>query len=338
MNLQQHISLKSYNTFGIVADAEYFFELNSVAELKDVFLSAETQSIPKLVLGGGSNILLTGDFKGLVLKINLKGIEIIKEDADHVWVRAGAGEKWHDLVMWCIDKDLAGIENLSLIPGNTGAAPMQNIGAYGVELKDTFEELEAFNTIELKTERFSKEACSFGYRESVFKRKLKGQYIITSITLKLNKRPVFNISYGAIEQELKKMGVEQLSIKAISQAVMNIRRSKLPDPAILGNAGSFFKNPELPLAQVEKLQVTFPGLVAYPASTGNMKVAAGWLIEQCGWKGRRVGNTGSHKDQALVLVNYGGATGKEIYDLAMQIQQSVREKYNITIEPEVNVV
>ncbi len=338
MNIIPNISLKPFNTFGIDANAAFYLEVNSLGDIETVFQSAKTQNISKLVLGGGSNMLLTKDFNGLVMKINLKGIEIVKEDNDHAWVKAAAGEKWHDLVLWCIERNFAGIENLSLIPGNTGAAPMQNIGAYGVELKDTFEELGAFNTSTRQLEKFSKEACCFGYRESVFKRKLKGQYIITSVTLKLSKKPVFHISYGAIEQELKRMGVEQLSIKAISDAVIQIRRSKLPDPAVLGNAGSFFKNPEIAAVKFEELKLTYPAMVGYPASSGMMKVAAGWLIEQCGWKGKRVGNTGSHKDQALVLVNYGGATGDEVYTLALEIKKSVAEKFGISIEPEVNII
>ena len=337
MNLMTNASLKPYNTFGINVHAAFFTPITNPEEITEIFHSETTAQQNKLVLGGGSNVLFTKDVDGIVLKIDIKGISIVKEDKDHVWVKAGAGEKWHDLVMWSIDNDLAGIENLSLIPGNTGAAPMQNIGAYGVELKNTFFELEAFDVVELKTTFFTNADCNFGYRDSYFK-KNKGRFIITSITLKLNKKPVFNISYGAIEQELNRMGVQQLSIKEISQAVMNIRRSKLPDPNVLGNAGSFFKNPEIPAHQFEELKRQNPAMVGYPAGLGNMKVAAGWMIEQCGWKGKRVGNTGAHKDQALVLVNYGNATGKEIYDLALEIKQSVLEKFNLTIEPEVNVI
>lgn len=338
MKISNNISLRPYNTFGIAANAAFFTEINSTDDIIEAYRDGTTQLLKKLVLGGGSNVLLTGNFNGLVLRINLKGINIIREDASYVWVKAGAGEKWHELVMWCIERNLAGIENLSLIPGNVGAAPMQNIGAYGVELKDTFDELQAFNTNDFKIEEFANDDCQFGYRESIFKRYLKGQYIITAVTLKLSKHPKFNISYGAIEQELNKMGVEELSIKAISQAVINIRQSKLPDPAVLGNAGSFFKNPEIDAAVFEELKIKFPAMVGYPSSAGMMKVAAGWLIEQCGWKGKRVGNTGSHKDQALVLVNYGQATGDEVYTLALEIKKSVAEKFGIAIEPEVNVI
>ena len=338
MNLLSNVSLKPYNTFGIDVSAAFFKEVTRQEEITEIFRSGKTGQLDKLVLGGGSNVLFTKDFNGIVIRIDLKGVSVVNEDNDHVWVKAGAGEKWHELVMWCIDKNLAGIENLSLIPGNTGAAPMQNIGAYGVELKDTFYELAAFDIDKLKTVTFSKEDCNFGYRESVFKRNLKGQYIITSITLKLNKKATYHISYGAIEQELNRMGIQQLSIKAISQAVINIRRSKLPDPLILGNAGSFFKNPEIAIQQFEELKRQYPNITAYPAATGKIKLAAGWMIEQCGWKGKRVGNTGAHKDQALVLVNYGNATGKEIYELALEIKKSVLEKFNVTIEPEVNVV
>jgi UDP-N-acetylmuramate dehydrogenase len=338
MNIQHTISLKSYNTFGIEASAELFCEVNNLDELAAVLKHNLTLAKPLLIVGGGSNLLLTKDFTGLIIKNSIKGIQVIREEDDHVFVRAGAGESWHQFVLFCIEHGFAGVENLSLIPGNVGAGPMQNIGAYGVELKDVFHELEAIRISDLQQKTFSKEECHFGYRESVFKKEMKGLYIITSVTLKLNKKPVYNTTYGAIQQELDRMGVKELNIKAISDAVINIRRSKLPDPAFLGNAGSFFKNPEIPVAQYELLKKEYPALVAYPATAGYMKVAAGWLIEQCGWKGKRVGNTGSHKDQALVLVNYGGATGQEIYNLALEISRSVQQKFGVTIDPEVNVI
>lgn len=335
--VQQNISLKPFNTFGIDVRAAQFAEVTNIAGLRQIYENYPADKV--MILGGGSNILLTGNVEGIVLKNSIKGINVAREDDDFFYVKAGAGEVWHELVLYCIERGFAGIENLSLIPGSVGAGPMQNIGAYGVEIKDVFYELEAFNIKTGAMETFTIDDCEFGYRESVFKRRYKGKYVITSVTLRLRKKPVFNISYGAIESELKAMGVKDLSIKAISDAVINIRRSKLPDPAEIGNSGSFFKNPEIPLEKYQELKEKFPAIVGFPLENTNMvKLAAGWLIEQCGWKGKRVGNTGAHKNQALVLVNYGNATGKEVYDLAMQIQQSVTEKFDVLLEPEVNII
>lgn len=338
MNIQQNISLKSLNTFGIEAKAKEFVEIKSKEELQVLCSNFNLIDRKVLVLGGGSNMLLTKDVDGMVIRISIKGITEEKEDAGFVWVKAMAGEVWHDLVMWSISKGLGGLENLSLIPGCVGASPMQNIGAYGVELKHTFDSLEAIEIDggELKT--FTAAECAFGYRESIFKHEAKGKYIIVSVTFKLSKKPVLNTTYGAIQQTLEKHGITVPTVKAVSDAVIEIRSTKLPDPKVLGNAGSFFKNPEIPNAQFEELKSHYPDMPGYPASEGYTKVAAGWLIEQCGWKGKRTGNTGSHKDQALVLVNYGGATGEEIWQLAMDIQKSVKEKFNITISPEVNVI
>jgi UDP-N-acetylmuramate dehydrogenase len=333
-----NVSLQNYNTFGIDVIADRFCEVAHVEDVIEALQSASFNNDPLLILGGGSNILFTGNFHGLVIHNNITGIELLNEDEEHIYIKAGAGVVWHQFVLFCINSNFAGVENLSLIPGNVGAGPMQNIGAYGVELKDVFHELEAVHIATHAVKKFSKEECKFGYRESIFKKEVKGQYIITSVTFRMNKKPTFHTSYGAIQQELDRTGVTELSIKAISDAVIHIRQSKLPDPAKLGNAGSFFKNPEIPFEHYERLKAEYPALVAYAAALGYMKIAAGWLIEQCGWKGKRVGNTGSHKDQALVLVNYGGATGAEIYSLAMQIQKSVKEKFGITIEPEVNVI
>ena len=291
----------------------------------------------KLILGGGSNILFTQSVKGIVLLNRLKGIEIFKEDDESIFVKVGAGEVWHQFVMWAVDKGFGGIENLSLIPGSVGAGPMQNIGAYGVELKDSFYELEAMNLSTLVIQKFSATDCKFGYRESVFKTELKNQFFITSVSFRLTKNPQLNTSYGAISQELAARGVVSPTVKDVSNAVISIRQSKLPDPEILGNSGSFFKNPEVTKEHFEKLQQQHPNVVAYPTSTGTMKLAAGWMIEQCGWKGKVVGNTGSHKDQALVLVNYGGATGSEVYQLALDIKKSVFEKFGVEINPEVNI-
>ncbi|MBL0343021.1 MAG: UDP-N-acetylmuramate dehydrogenase [Bacteroidetes bacterium] len=338
MNLKENISLKQYNTFGIDVLASYFATFSNTAELATLLSDFSTQQLPKLVLGGGSNILFTRNFDGLVLKNEIQGIEVIEEDASGWLVKAGAGINWHSFVTWCIDKGYAGIENLSLIPGNVGASPIQNIGAYGVEQKDSFHQLEAVDILSGEKLLFNKEECDFGYRDSIFKRIFKGKLIITSVTFALKRIPDFNTTYGAIDQELKKMGVTSLSIKSISEAVCNIRRSKLPNPAVIGNAGSFFKNPEVSNSVFNALKISFPGIVGYELASGNFKLAAGWLIEQCGWKGKRVGNTGSHKDQALVLINYGNASGTEIWDLAMSIQASVKDKFDVLIEPEVNIM
>lgn len=338
MPVQKNISLKPYNTFGIDAACALFCEFTTTETLAEIIASRDFHAVPKLVLGGGSNILFTKNFDGLVLKNALKGITVEKENADHVWVKAAAGEVWHELVLFCIKRNYAGIENLSLIPGLAGAAPMQNIGAYGVELVSVFDRLEAMHLYTGETTTFHKDDCNFGYRESVFKNKCKGEFVITSVTLRLNKKPVFNTTYGAITETLEKMGVKELSLKAVSDAVIAIRSSKLPDPKVLGNAGSFFKNPEVPQEVFERVQRENPNVPHYPAAHGMVKIPAGWLIEQCGWKGKRVGNTGSHKTQALVLVNYGGATGNEVYALAMEIRKSVKEKFGVEITPEVNLV
>lgn len=339
MQIQENISLKLYNTFGINATARYFAKFTSISELNELFhFEFSNKEIPTLVLGGGSNILLTQDYNGLVAINEMQGIEVINQDTLHVYVRAAAGENWHRLVVYCVENNLAGVENLSLIWGSVGASPMQNIGAYGVEVKDVFYQLEAYNIKEKKTQVFSAKDCEFGYRESVFKRKYKGQFVITSVTFKLNKKPVFNTSYGAIQQELDKMGVHELSIAAISQAVINIRQSKLPDPKEIGNAGSFFKNPTIPKQQFEKLQTEFPAIVGYIAKDDTVKVAAGWMIEQCGWKGYKKGDAGCHSKQALVLANYGNAKGIDIYNLSTEIMHSVEAKFGIILEREVNII
>jgi UDP-N-acetylmuramate dehydrogenase len=338
MTIQENVSLKSYNTFGIDAIAKYFASFNSLTELEEILNSKLQTPNPKLILGGGSNILLTKNFDGIVLKNEVKGIEVIKEDDEHVYVKAGAGENWHQFVLYCVENNYAGVENLSLIPGNVGASPMQNIGAYGVEIKDVFYELEAFHKIDGVVQKFSLRDCEFGYRESVFKNKYKNQFVITSVTCRLNKIPSFNTRYGAIEQELERMRVKELSIQAISQAVINIRTSKLPDPKEVGNAGSFFKNPIISNEQYLELKENFPGIVAFPSGNHHTKLAAGWLIEQCGWKGYRKGDAGCYPKQALVLVNYGKATGEEIFDLSEEIIESVKKTYGVILEREVNIV
>ncbi len=338
MHIQHNQPLQSFNTFGIEAAAKHFAAFTSVNELQTLLHAVNEENEQLLVLGGGSNILFTEDFNGWVLKNDLRGIELIREDADHFYVKAMAGENWHNFVMYCIQHGYAGLENLSLIPGNVGASPMQNIGAYGVEIKDVFEQLEAYHIAEGTVQHFSLSDCAFGYRESVFKGKYKGQFVILSVTCKLKKHPVFHTSYGAITQELEKMGVTDLSIQAISNAVINIRKSKLPDSAEIGNAGSFFKNPEVTNERFEILKQEFSAIAGYPLTGNKTKLAAGWLIEQCGWKGYRRGDAGCHAKQALVLVNYGHASGQEILDLSSNIIESVQNKFGVTLEREVNII
>ena len=342
MQIQENISLRQYNTFGIDAYAQFFSGFSTIDELLEITGQKKHSSL--FILGGGSNILLTKNVEGLVLKNEVKGIEVINEDDDYVFVKAGAGVNWHSFVQYCIVQNWAGLENLSLIPGNVGASPMQNIGAYGVELKDVFYGLNAFHIDDKAIQDFNALDCAFGYRESVFKKKFKNQFIILDVSFRLRKKPVFHIEYGAIKQELEKMGMRDLSIQAISQAVVNIRSSKLPNPAVIGNAGSFFKNPSVDKSAYLLLKEQFPDMVAYKNEDGTMKLAAGWLIEHSGpndnmsWKGFRVGDAGCHAKQALVLVNYGNATGKEIYDLSEAILRSVKEKFGVELEREVNIM
>ena len=338
MTVQTNVQLKPFNTFGIEAKAKYFVEISTIVELQNILQNPDYQGIERLILGGGSNLLLTKDFDGLVIKINIKGFEVVKENDDNIWIKSGAGVAWHDLVMHCVNQNYAGIENLSLIPGTVGAAPMQNIGAYGIEIKDVFEDLEAIEIATGKTKIFDQQICNFGYRESIFKHEAKGKYIILNVTFKLNKKPTFYVEYGAIKDTLAEMGIAELSIKAISDAVIHIRQSKLPNPAEIGNAGSFFKNPEIQKTQFEKLKAQFPTIPSYPVSETTTKVPAGWLIEQAGWKGQRFGNVGVHAKQALVLVNYGGGKGEEIKTLSQKIQVSVKEKFGIQLSAEVNFV
>ena len=336
MQIQQNISLRQYNTFGIEVKAKSFSSFSSQEQLSEL-LSTHSK-LPVFILGGGSNVLFTKNYEGLILRNEIPGIDLIKEDANHVYVKVGAGENWHRLVQYTLYRNWAGLENLSLIPGNVGASPMQNIGAYGVEIKEVFEELEAFHIKDKKIRVFSVNDCEFGYRESVFKKKYRDKFVILNVTYRLNKKPHFNISYGALEQELENMQVKNLSIQAISQAVINIRSSKLPDPDKIGNAGSFFKNPEITQARYKKLQSSFPGIIGYPLQNGGVKLAAGWLIEKCGWKGVRRGDAGCHGKQALVLVNYGNASGNEVFSLSEEIVKSVREKFGIVLQREVNVI
>lgn len=336
MSNLQNTSLKAYNTFGIDVAAEHLISIESTGEL--VKTLAEINQKELLILGGGSNVLFMNDFKGTVLLNKLEGISVVDENEAHVWVKAGGGVNWHEFVLHCIHQNWAGIENLSLIPGSVGAAPMQNIGAYGVEIKNVFHELEAVEISSGKIKTFSNKECQFGYRESVFKRALKGQYLISSVIFKLDKKPTFKTSYGAITNELENMKVTELSIQAISDAVINIRQSKLPDPKVTGNAGSFFKNPVVPISLAENIKKEYPEAAAYPVDDNSMKLAAGWLIDKAGWKGKTYGNYGVHPKQALVLVNYGGATGQNIYDLSTEILTDIKSKFGVELEREVNIV
>ncbi|MEY3412177.1 MAG: hypothetical protein RIQ70_865, partial [Bacteroidota bacterium] len=339
MTIQENISLQPYNTFGIAAKAKYFVEINHLDELKAIRETSIFKHNERLVLGGGSNMLLCNDFDGLVIKMNMKGISLLTNNHEKAILKVAAGEVWHELVIFCVDQNIGGgIENMSLIPGCVGASPMQNIGAYGVEIKDIFKELTAFHIASGELHTFNKAQCEFGYRESVFKRKLKGQYIIVEVIFELDKTTPANTSYGAIQQTLDETGIKEITPKEISKAVCAIRQSKLPDPKVLGNAGSFFKNPEIPNVQFQKLHLEYPQMPSFPTTEGFTKVPAGWLIEQCGWKGKVVGHAGVHKNQALVLVNYGEATGEEIKKLAFDIIESVKVKFGITLENEVNFI
>lgn len=338
MSILEYFSLKPYNTFGVDVSAHFFCRIKTKEEMEDLIKNHFQDYKKILLLGEGSNILLCDDYDGLVIKNEIVGIEMVREDDEHVWMNALSGTNWNDFVLYCVEKNYGGIENLSLIPGTVGAAPMQNIGAYGVELKDTFVSLEAIDLKTGETLVFHTEDCAFGYRESIFKTSEKGNYFIYSITLKLSKQPVVNISYGDIRKTLEKKNILHPTISDVSDAVIQIRKSKLPDPKEIGNAGSFFKNPEVEKEIAGKIQVQFPEMPSYKLSSGKIKIPAAWLIEQCGWKGKKAGNTGNHAKQALVIVNYGNATGNEIWQHAMTVQKSVQEKFEIILEPEVNVI
>lgn len=337
MNIQENISLKAYNTFGIDVKARYFVEITGLVQLQKVL---ELKSYPKkFIISGGSNMLLTKDIDALVMHINLKGITLVEENQNEVEIKVMAGENWHGLVQWTLEKGYGGLENLSLIPGNTGTAPIQNIGAYGVELKDVFVSCTA---MEIKTGElisFDNEACKFGYRDSIFKNEAKDQHIITSVHLKLTKKDhVLHTGYGAIEAELKTNGIVYPTIRDVSDAVIAIRQSKLPDPAVLGNSGSFFKNPVISKKAFEKFIKKHPDAPHYEVGEEEFKIPAGWLIEQAGFKGKRFDDAGVHEKQALVLVNYGNATGTDILNLSQRIQKEVAQKFNIKIQPEVNII
>ncbi len=334
--VHENVSLKSFNTFGIAVTADRFIEVKSESDLKETFNALNLSDQQILVLGGGSNMLFTKNFKGLVIKISIPGITYV-ENGDEVSVTAGAGVVWNDLVRFCVEKGFAGLENLTLIPGTVGASPVQNIGAYGVELKDVFSECSAFEMATGKIKVFNQADCKFGYRESIFKNELKDKYIITSVTFLLNKKATIRTQYGAITEELNKRNIKQPGISDVSNVVASIRVSKLPDPSTIGNAGSFFKNPVIDKLQFDALIANFPEVVHYPAPAGKIKLAAGWLIEQCGFKGKVEGQTGTWKNQALVLVNHGHASGQEVYDFSEQIINSVYAKFDVKLTREVNI-
>lgn len=339
IEIEENISLRPYNTFGIEANARHFCRISSVDQLIELINTPVYKNEPHLVLGGGSNVLFTKDYAGLVIKADLKGINIEEETDDSVLLNVKSGEVWHELVMYCVQRKWGGIENLSLIPGTVGAAPIQNIGAYGVEIKEVIQKVDGIDLMTGEHKSFNNDECHFGYRESIFKYQLKENIFISSVTLSLTKKNhQFNTSYGAITDTLKAMNITQPTLKSISDAVIQIRRSKLPDPRVIGNAGSFFKNPTISLTHFENLKKQYPQIPGYHSVNQDVKVPAGWLIEQCNWKGKRINNIGVHTQQALVLVNYGDGKGEEILQLAMQIVSSVKEKFNITLTPEVNLI
>ncbi len=337
MEIKKNYDLTKLNTFGIFVRAKFFVELNNESDLKELFSSPEFKNNEKLFLGGGSNILFTKDFKGMVVLNKLKGIEVIKEDSENVFIKAMGGEMWHDLMMFAVNRGYWGIENLSFIPGTVGAAPVQNIGAYGVEIKDVLENVEAYDIKTGKKKIFTKKECEFGYRDSIFKNKLKGKYFISAVTLKLSKNGNKNADYRTLKEHLEKNKIEIKNSKDISDAVMSIRKSKLPDPKVIGNAGSFFKNVFVTKEKIDSLLLIYHDM-PYFKENGKIKIPAGWLIEKCGWKGERIGNVGVHEKQALVLVNYGGATGEEVKNLSEQIIASVNSKFGLILEREVNML
>ena len=338
MNIIANYPLLKLNTFGVDVKAKYFVSINTVNELIELTKTKVFKDLQLLILGGGSNILFTKDFDGLVILNSIKGKEIIDQTQESIFLKIGAGENWHELVMYTVDNKWGGIENLSLIPGNTGTAPMQNIGAYGVEIKETFVELEALEISSGKIVKFNNSDCEFGYRESVFKNKMKNQYIILNITLELKKNPVLNINYGDVKAILESQNINNPSIKDVSDAIISIRQSKLPDPKIIGNSGSFFKNPIVSLNQLELIKKKYPNVVNYKISENEFKIAAGWMIERAGWKGKKFNNYGVHEKQALVLVNYGLASGMEIFNLSEEIILDIKDKFGIKLEREVNII
>lgn len=339
MTILENVDLQAFNTFGIKVFGSRFVTITSVPEAQALFQSPQFKNNKHLILGGGSNMLFTKNYDGLIVKVELRGIEIVTEDDNHVTLKVGAGEIWHHLVLYCVERNWGGIENLSLIPGTVGAAPIQNIGAYGVEIKKVLVSVDAIEINSGNIRTFDNSECNFGYRDSIFKQRAKDKYLISSVTLKLTKRNhQLNTSYGAIDEILRQRGVNYPTVKDISDAVIQIRRSKLPDPEVIGNAGSFFKNPTIDNKLYESIKKDHPSFPSYPSTDGLVKIPAAWLIEQCGWKGKTFDNIGVHKNQALVLVNYGGGDGKKLWQLAMDIKASVQQKFDISLQPEVNVI
>jgi len=339
MTILENVDLQPYNTFGIKVFAKYFTIIRSADEVKELLASAHFKNERHLFLGGGSNVLFTRNFNGLVIKVEIKGKTVLDENDDTITLQVGSGENWHAFVLYCVERNWGGVENLSLIPGTVGAAPMQNIGAYGVEIKKIISAVEAIEISSGESKRFTNAECNFGYRESIFKQNAKDKYLISSITLRLSKKNHhFITSYGSINDILKEQDVQELSVKRISDAVIHIRSTKLPDPSVVGNAGSFFKNPSIQADLHDFIKKQYPSLPSYPMVDGLVKIPAAWLIEQCGWKGKTFDNIGVHQHHALVIVNYGGGEGEKIWQLAMNIRDSVREKFNIILQPEVNVI
>lgn len=337
--IREDVDLQPYNTFDISEPARYFVTLTSEDELRELLSHPVYRDNPVLILGGGSNVLFTQPFAGLVVHVALRGIRVEHETEDEVWITAAAGENWHNLVTYCVESNYGGIENLSLIPGTVGAAPIQNIGAYGVELKDVLDRVEGVDAATGLKRSYTNAECEFGYRESIFKRELKGKFFISSITLRLTKKNhVLHTGYGAIEDTLKQLQIAHPTIRSVSEAVIRIRSSKLPNPKQLGNAGSFFKNPEVQESTYLERKNSYPGMPGYKTENQRVKIPAAWLIEQCGWKGKRMGNVGVHAQQALVLVNFGGAKGTDVLQLARDIQASVKAKFGIDLQPEVNII
>jgi UDP-N-acetylmuramate dehydrogenase len=338
MEIANNFSLKRFNTFGIEAKAKAFVEVAGEEEMLEILSTKELKNYRKLIIGGGSNILLTKDYDGLVIKNSIQGIEIVKEDEQTVTIEAGAGVNWNDLVTYCVNRNFGGIENLVLIPGTVGAAPIQNIGAYGEELSETFLSLNGIYIESSETAAFNKSDCRFGYRNSIFKSELKNKFVVTKVFLKLNKYPEVITEYGNVLNELEKSGETDFTIKDVSEVIIKIRREKLPDPAMIGNAGSFFKNPEIKTVDFNILKETYPDVRGYPLNDDKMKLSAAWLIDKAGWKGIRKGNTGTYLKHALVIVNYGNATGEEILHFAKEVKKSVYEKFDIVLEEEVNLI
>jgi UDP-N-acetylenolpyruvoylglucosamine reductase len=334
--IEECYSLKSYNTFGVQCLARFFAEAASLEGLKTVVSVFKDDHRPKLILGGGSNMLFIDDFDGIVIYPDLKGYEVVAQTNDHVWVKAYAGENWDDFVAHCVSRNWGGVENLSLIPGNVGASPVQNIGAYGVEVKDVIDSVEVIDLQTSEMLSLSNTDCKFGYRDSIFKREAKDKFVVVSVTFKLVKHPVFNINYKDVNEELKNF--KELNLRSVRQSIINIRHRKLPDPEKLGNAGSFFKNPVVPVDLYNTIKEKFADVPSYPVDKDSVKIPAAWLIQTCGWKGKREGNVGSHETQPLVIVNYGGASGKEIYEFGKKIQDDVRQKFGIELEMEVNII